>query len=77
MVEFERRLKRIGTFGNAQTAGGDVNLLLAYLRTTPGTDGRGSRKHRNGLSRLECAGADLPAKDWLPPAPRTGSIVKR
>lgn len=65
MVELERRLKTIGAFGNAHTAEAYINLLIAYLRTKPYTDCRGPRKYRNGLSRLELAGAQLPTKDWL------------
>lgn len=65
MRQLERRLKTIEGFGNLRTARGYMNLLIAYLRTKPFTDCRGRRKYRNGLSRLELAGAKLPHKDWL------------
>ena len=61
----ERRLKTIEGFGSIRTARGYMNLLIAYLRTKPLTDCRGKRKYRNGLSRLELAGAALPTKNWL------------
>jgi transposase-like protein len=65
MEELERRLKTIESFGNPSTARAYINLLIAYLRAKPFTDCRGHRKYRNGLSRLELAGAELPTKDWL------------
>lgn len=65
MAELERRLKTIGSFGNARTAEAYINLLIAYLRTKPYTDCRGRRRYCNGLSRLELAGAELHTKDWV------------
>ena len=65
MRQLERRLKTIEGFGHVESAKGYVNLLIAYLRTKPFTDCRGLRRHRNGLSRMELAGAQLPTKDWL------------
>jgi transposase-like protein len=65
MRQLERRLKTIEGFGNLRTARAYMNLLIGYLRTKPLTDCRGMRKYRNGLSRLELAGADLPTNDWL------------
>lgn len=65
MRQLERRLKTIEGFGHVESAKGYVNLLIAYLRAKPFTDCRGLRKHRNGLSRMELAGAHLPTKDWL------------
>jgi transposase-like protein len=65
MRQLERRLKTIEGFARVNTAKGYVNLLIAYLRAKPFTDCRGIRKYRNGLSRLELAGAQLPTKDWL------------
>jgi len=63
--QLERRLKTIEGFGTLRTARGYMNLLIAYLRMKPYTDCRGTRKYRNGLSRLELAGANLPTNDWL------------
>lgn len=65
MRQLERRLKTIEGFGSLRTARGYMNLLIAYLRVKPFTDCRGPRKYRNGLSRLELAGATLPTNDWL------------
>jgi hypothetical protein len=65
MAELERRLKTIGSFGNARTAEAYIKLLIAYLRMKPYTDCRGRRRYCNGLSRLELAGAELPTKDWV------------
>ena len=65
MRQLERRLKTIEGFGSRRSARGYMNLLIAYLRTKPYTDCRRYRKYRNGLCRLELAGAILPTKDWL------------
>jgi len=65
MRQLERRLKTVEGFGTERTAETYINLLIAYLRAKPYTDCRGYRKYRNGLSRLELAGATLPTKDWL------------
>lgn len=65
MRQLELRLKTIGSFGKIHNAKAYVNLLVAYLRMKPYTDCRGSRKRRNGLSRLELAGAEIAVKDWL------------
>jgi transposase-like protein len=65
MRQLERRLKTVEGFGTLSSARAYVNLLIGYLRTKPFTDCRGSRRYRNGLSRLELAGATLPTHDWL------------
>jgi transposase-like protein len=77
MRQLERRLKTIEGFGNLRTARGYMNLLIAYLRTKPFTDCRGMRKYRNGLSRLELAGATLPTKDWLKICLKTPETTNR
>ena len=63
--QLERRFKTIEAFQHRANAKAYVNLLIAYLRQKPYTDCRGSRKHLNGKSRLEAAGASLPSTDWL------------
>jgi len=65
MRQLERRLKTVEGFGTVASARAYLNLLIAYLRTKPFTDCRGPRRYRNGLSRLELAGATLPTHDWL------------
>jgi transposase-like protein len=65
MRQLELRLKTIGSFGNVHNAQAYINLLVAYLRLKPYTDCRGSRKRRNGYSRLELAGAEIPKNDWI------------
>jgi transposase-like protein len=65
MRQLERRLKTVEGFGTVASARAYLNLLIGYLRTKPLTDCRGSRRYRNGLSRLELAGATLPTHDWL------------
>lgn len=65
MRQLEQRLKTIGSFGSIQTGEAYLNLLVAYLRMKPYTDCRGRRRHRNGFSRLELAGAKTPQTDWL------------
>jgi len=65
MRQLEQRLKTIGSFGSIPTGKAYLNLLVAYLRMKPYTDCRGGRRHRNGLSRLELAGAKTAKTDWL------------
>lgn len=65
MRQLEQRLKTIGSFGNIHNAQAYINLLTAYLRMKPYTDCRGRRKLRNGLSRIELAGAEVGKNDWL------------
>jgi transposase-like protein len=65
MRQLERRLKTIGSFGRVHTATTYINLLVGYLRMKPYTDCRGSRKRRNGMNRLELAGAQIVEKDWI------------
>jgi transposase-like protein len=62
--QLERRLKTIEAFQHPSTAVSYMNLLVAYLRQKRYTDCRGKRKHLNGKSRLQAAGADHPS-DWL------------
>lgn len=63
--QLERRFKTMESFQSRQTAVWYINLLVSYLRQKPYTDCRGNRRHLNGKSRLEAAGAHLVSKDWL------------
>jgi len=63
--QLKRRLKTIESFQHRHTAVHYMNLLVAYLRLKPYTDCRGSRKHLNGMSRLQAAGVKISTRDWL------------
>jgi transposase-like protein len=65
MRQVERRLKTVEGFGTLSSARAYLNLLIGYLTTKQFADCRGSRRYRNGLSRLEVRGAILPTRDWL------------
>jgi hypothetical protein len=59
------RLKSLGQFMHWTHAETYLNAWALYRRFTPFTDCRGSRKHRNGKTPLQCANARLDGVDMF------------